>query len=526
MKILIVMLLLDKPGAVVISKFKTSLLAVILLMGIILGGRANAQSVSVTPSSGPGNAIVSITSSGFQPDQNNNYYNTGFYVDDGYRTACPNPGDSGYANCTVMLTMPLVVGPHTIKAANSLGQSATTTYTVGSPSLTVLPTLGPPGTSVTAVGSTFAASLSVAVYFDGSPVASAMTDESGNFSASFTVPAAADGKHTVSAIAGPQASAPFYVATNEVGRVLEVAGPATVTHPGGQPSPLLPGTPIQQGDVIQTGPHGRGFVLFADNTTFNVAENTGVTINNYVYDPNNSANDNAHYSVLNGIFQYLSGAIAKHNPPQVDALPGGIGIRGTQFISHQDPCSVTQEVYLIEGELAITPKAMPGVTNIVDAPASIFITSNSVTTNVLDQAMYDTLSNQWLNVTGSAPLGSWLTYYFGCTNDNAAAGTDADPDGDGVSNGNEFLAGTDPTSSASYFHILSAMPEGSNLRVIWMCGGGHTNVLQCTTALGGSWAYLSTNVLSPDSGDVTTNFVDVGSLPGTSEKYYRVQLIQ
>ena len=52
------------------------------------------------------------------------------------------------------------------------------------------------------------------------------------------------------------------------------------------------------------------------------------------------------------------------------------------------------------------------------------------------------------------PFAAWQTQYFNCTVCPQAAAA-ADPDGDGMSNTNEFLVGTDPTNSASAFRITS-----------------------------------------------------------------------
>ena len=49
-----------------------------------------------------------------------------------------------------------------------------------------------------------------------------------------------------------------------------------------------------------------------------------------------------------------------------------------------------------------------------------------------------------------------------------------DSDGDGVSNLQEYLAGTDPTNGASAFRILSVMPTNNDLLVSWVAGGGRT----------------------------------------------------
>jgi hypothetical protein len=127
-------------------------------------------------------------------------------------------------------------------------------------------------------------------------------------------------------------------------------------------------------------------------------------------------------------------------------------------------------------------------------------------------------------VTGTVTFGSWLEQYFDCTNDPNAA-PNADPSGDGEDNYTKFLAGMNPTNSASYFHILSATPVGNDLQVSWMCGGGRTNVLQTTTNLGGTWSNVSPNIVLAGSGDNVTNYLDVGAVTNTPARFYRVLLL-
>jgi len=267
-------------------------------------------------------------------------------------------------------------------------------------------------------------------------------------------------------------------------------------------------------------------VLLADGTTLTLSENSKLTVDNYVFDWSNHNNDKASYNYLQGAFQYVSGLIAKKPDPdvRVETAYGQIGIRGTRFIARRAPCSSTQEVYLIEGQLAIKPQAT-GETNICDAPVAIFFTSSNVSTAALTQATYDSISNELFQTSGPITYSSWAVQYFGCTTNNPAAAPDADADGDGQSNMAEFLAGTDPTRSASSFRLLSVAPAGNDLRVSWQCGGGRTNVVQCSGSLMGGWSNLSGNIVLPDSGDVTTNYVDTGAISNARAKYYRVQLV-
>ena len=109
-----------------------------------------------------------------------------------------------------------------------------------------------------------------------------------------------------------------------------------------------------------------------------------------------------------------------------------------------------------------------------------------------------------------------------------AGDANLDNDGDGLSNLQEYLAGTDPTNSASSFHIISILPSGINLLVTWMTGSGRTNALQATT--GGPSSGYNTNgftdifIVTNTSGPVT-NYLDVGAATNAPARYYRVRLV-
>jgi hypothetical protein len=119
-----------------------------------------------------------------------------------------------------------------------------------------------------------------------------------------------------------------------VGTVLKVEGSATLTLAGQKNTvPAKAQTHIHMHDILATSGKSKLFVLFIDNTQFTLGPDTKLTVNEYVYDPNNTTNDKARYGILAGAFDYVSGLVAKKKDPdvQVQTPSGAIGIRGTNF---------------------------------------------------------------------------------------------------------------------------------------------------------------------------------------------------
>ena len=131
-------------------------------------------------------------------------------------------------------------------------------------------------------------------------------------------------------------------------------------------------------------------------------------------------------------------------------------------------------------------------------------------------------------VTVLTPYQGWQMQYFGCIGCAQAAET-ADPDGDGQNNLAEFLAGTDPTNSASALDIISIVQEGDDVRVGWLAGGGRTNVVQAVNDAGSgftnNFSDLSPLFIIPGAGDVLTNYLDVGGATNAPSRFYRVRLV-
>jgi PKD repeat protein len=125
------------------------------------------------------------------------------------------------------------------------------------------------------------------------------------------------------------------------------------------------------------------------------------------------------------------------------------------------------------------------------------------------------------------PFQAWQIQYFGSTTNPAAAPT-ADPDGDGFSNLQEFLAGTDPTNNVSSFRITSIVGTGDDVLIDWMTGIGKTNALQATA--GTADGSYSTNDFADiftvtNATGLLTNYLDVGAATNVPSRFYRVRLV-
>jgi hypothetical protein len=200
---------------------------------------ASAQTLTISPASGPGGAQITATSAGFDPG--NVGYNTGFYVDNGFVGACPGPpGTAGWANCTITITMPGTSGIHTVNARNSNAETASQDYTALEPSFQVSKSCGPRGLTITATGNNYAVGYDAAIYLDGNLfLFNNYPDASGHFSRSFGGPDTLLGEHTVRA-------------ANSVGN--DRSATYTLTAPCGDDtdSDPLPNLSVSPDDIVPT----------------------------------------------------------------------------------------------------------------------------------------------------------------------------------------------------------------------------------------------------------------------------------
>jgi alpha-L-fucosidase len=122
-----------------------------------------------------------------------------------------------------------------------------------------------------------------------------------------------------------------------------------------------------------------------------------------------------------------------------------------------------------------------------------------------------------------SPFRLWQIQYFGDP-DSPAAAAAADPDGDGVSNWNEFLAGTNPTNRNSALRLISATEESGGRRLTWTTAGVRSNVLQVAAEpFDASFNDLSGTIVLPVTGDTVTNYLDGEASTNPGPRFYRVR---
>ncbi len=184
--------------------------------------------ISVTPAEGPVGATVTVAGTGF----------TGStplrsLVFDGVTiSSCPvgslTAGASGSFSCT--LRVPTGTSGSTVTATNVGGQTATATFTVTTPKLTVSPGLGPVGATVTVAGTGFSVSSGVALVFDGVTISSCTvgsltTGGTGAFGCTLRVPSGTSGTAVTATDAGGQKATGTFLVTTPVVAVVPGQGP-------------------------------------------------------------------------------------------------------------------------------------------------------------------------------------------------------------------------------------------------------------------------------------------------------------
>jgi hypothetical protein len=112
---------------------------------------------------------------------------------------------------------------------------------------------------------------------------------------------------------------------------------------------------------------------------------------------------------------------------------------------------------------------------------------------------------------------TWLWDYYLPTDISSDS---ADPDGDGVNNWQEWVAGTSPVDPSSFFHIVSLEVFPSSAQIGWASVTTRNYSIERSTNLGASppFTKIATNIL----GQAGTTFFTDTNATGTGAFFYRI----
>jgi hypothetical protein len=120
----------------------------------------------------------------------------------------------------------------------------------------------------------------------------------------------------------------------QVGTATAVNPNSESTPPGGSTITLKVGSRILHKERIHTSPTGSVQLLFVDQSTLNIAPNTNLLIDEFVYDP---ASGSGHMltKLTQGTLQYIGGKLSHQGAVTIDTPAATIGIRGgTVTVDH------------------------------------------------------------------------------------------------------------------------------------------------------------------------------------------------
>jgi hypothetical protein len=190
----------------------------------------------------------------------------------------------------------------------------------------------------------------------------------------------------------------------------------------------------------------------------------------------------------------------------------------------------------IDGQLA-TQQVASGALTITTDPLVI---GNKPSGNVFDafsgtlddvriycSALSPTQISQLYNIdsVGDGIPNWWRDQYFGASSStNATSCATCDDDGDGMSNLQEYLAGTDPTDPNSAFRITAISITGNDIAVTWTTQPNKTNQLESSGVPGTNATWLSVGPLTIGTGSLATQ-TDQGAATNLPARFYRVRLV-
>ena len=132
-----------------------------------------------------------------------------------------------------------------------------------------------------------------------------------------------------------------------------------------------------------------------------------------------------------------------------------------------------------------------------------------------------TVSDRTGSSLGDGIPDAWRLKNFGSVSNNLLSLANADADGDGMLNWQEYQSGTDPNDAHSKLAVENMKKGADGLKVSWPTVAAKQYVIEAATSLGSTnWTTISSNILGTGE---TVEFTDTKT--GNGVQFYRVRLV-
>lgn len=185
----------------------------------------------------------------------------------------------------------------------------------------------------------------------------------------------------VSRLAGPgplAQSGSTLTDESPIGQIEEAGGEILIRHADGTSEEGFAGSFIFKGDVIETGSDGNLNITFVDETKFSMGPGGRAVMDDLVYSEENPSGNGMGVSLLQGVFSFVSGKIAKDDPESVSIKTpvGTIGIRGTSWSGKIAQLGEESLFTLFSGAIIVANEA--GSELLTVSQQSVIVTSFSI----------------------------------------------------------------------------------------------------------------------------------------------------
>ncbi|MEO7099561.1 MAG: alpha-L-fucosidase [Luteolibacter sp.] len=161
-----------------------------------------------------------------------------------------------------------------------------------------------------------------------------------------------------------------------------------------------------------------------------------------------------------------------------------------------------------------------GVVTVVSQPASGSLFPAGLTTvQCAATDMAGNTASGTFTVTANTPVMTWRIANFGTSDNSGNAADSADPDGDGWTNQQEFVSGTDPQNRASLLKLDQMQAVGNDMRLSFPTVVGKTYRLERSDTLtDASWTTVQADIAGTG---VTIQVADPNGA-GLAKRFYRI----